>query len=71
MTPANKLHVSGNIGATGWIGAGCEGACDTGGGYSLMYANGTIVSTTYVYSPIFYDLNNSAYYVDPNGTSNV
>lgn len=27
--PKNKLHVSGNIGATGWIGSGCEGACDS------------------------------------------
>src|SRR5690606_25485733 len=27
--PSNALHVSGNIGATGWIGAGCEGACSS------------------------------------------
>lgn len=38
--PANALHVGGNIGATGWIGAGCEGACEVSGGYSLLYANG-------------------------------
>ncbi len=42
--PSNKLHVTGNIGATGWIGAGCEGACESSGGYSLMYADGSIVT---------------------------
>ena len=40
MAPANKLHVSGNIGATGWVGAGCEGACEVSGGYSILYATG-------------------------------
>lgn len=38
--PANKLHVSGNIGATGWIGAGCEGSCESSGGYAIMYPSG-------------------------------
>lgn len=51
--PVNKLHVSGNIGATGWIGAGCEGACSSDD-YSLMYANGRILSTDYVRSGAFY-----------------
>ncbi len=41
--PANKLHVAGNIGATGWIGAGCEGACESGGGYSILYPEGNAV----------------------------
>ena len=40
MAPANKLHVAGSIGATGWIGAGCEGACEGGGGYSILYPEG-------------------------------
>ena len=52
--PSNKLHVSGNIGATGWIGAGCEGSCEGSGGYSLLYADGRIVSTNSVNSPAFY-----------------
>ncbi|EPZ51598.1 endosialidase chaperone, partial [Bacteriovorax sp. BAL6_X] len=39
--PANKLHVSGNIGATGWIGAGCEGSCSTDA-YAINYADGRI-----------------------------
>jgi hypothetical protein len=38
------LHVSGSIGATDWIGAGCEGACDpSNNGYSLGYANGDLI----------------------------
>jgi len=44
-SPSNKLHVSGNIGATGWVGSGCEGACESGSGYNIMYENGTIVSS--------------------------
>ena len=39
--PPNKLHVIGSIGATGWIGAGCEGACSTDA-YAISYANGDI-----------------------------
>ncbi len=44
-TPATKLHVNGDIAATGWVGAGCEGACDTNGSYALMYADGHAVAT--------------------------
>lgn len=40
--PYNKLHVAGNIGATGWIGAGCETNCEGGGGYTIIFDNGTI-----------------------------
>ncbi|MDQ1343909.1 MAG: hypothetical protein QG650_629 [Patescibacteria group bacterium] len=40
-TPQNALHVSGNIGATGWVGAGCETNCsDVASGYSILYADG-------------------------------
>ncbi len=52
--PPNKLHVNGSIGATGWIGAGCEGSCEGSGGYSLLYADGRVVSTNSVNSPAFY-----------------
>ena len=38
--PATALHVTGDIAATGWVGAGCEGACEVSGGYSLLYPNG-------------------------------
>ncbi len=38
--PANALHVGGAIGATDWIGAGCESSCESSGGYSLLYPNG-------------------------------
>jgi Chaperone of endosialidase len=41
-----KLHVAGSIGATDWVGAGCEAGCESGGGYALMYANGTSVITS-------------------------
>lgn len=40
--PSNALHVTGNMGATGWVGAGCEGACESSGGYGLMYGSGQI-----------------------------
>lgn len=40
-SPMNKLHVIGSIGATGWVGAGCEGACSTDS-YAINYANGDI-----------------------------
>jgi len=43
--PATALHVGGAIAATDWIGAGCEGACEVSGGYSLMYPNGFGVFT--------------------------
>ncbi len=52
-TPANKLHVSWAIGATDWIWAGCETNCESGGGYSILYPNGTIVATTSVTAPSF------------------
>lgn len=39
---SNKLTVSGNMGATGWVGAGCEVACESSGGYGLMYATGQL-----------------------------
>ncbi|POB13417.1 tail fiber domain-containing protein [Halobacteriovorax sp. DA5] len=43
--PANALHVTGAIGATGWVGAGCEGACDSGNnGYAINYADGRIAT---------------------------
>jgi len=45
INPLNKLHVNGNIGATGWVGAGCEGACETAGGYAVLYPNGNIQYT--------------------------
>ncbi len=44
-SPANALHVGGAIGATDWVGAGCEGACESSGGYSLLYPNGFAVFT--------------------------
>ncbi len=50
-SPATKLHVTGDIAATGWIGAGCEGSCEGGGGYSLLYSNGSIVASTNVTAP--------------------
>jgi len=44
--PINKLDVAGNIGATGWIGAGCEGSCsDVASWYAIMYPNGNIINT--------------------------
>ena len=39
--PSNALHVTGSIGATGWVGAGCEGSCSTDA-YAIMYADGLI-----------------------------
>ncbi|TNF00116.1 MAG: hypothetical protein EP326_06965, partial [Deltaproteobacteria bacterium] len=39
------LHVGGSIGATSWIGAGCEAGCETAGGYSIMYPTSVAVST--------------------------
>jgi hypothetical protein len=42
-TNTQALSVSGAIAATSWIGAGCEAGCETSGGYSLMYADGTAV----------------------------
>ncbi|WP_419172486.1 tail fiber domain-containing protein [Halobacteriovorax sp.] len=39
--PSNKLHVTGNIGATGWVGAGCEGSCSSDA-YVINYADGRI-----------------------------
>ena len=45
--PSNALHVAGNIGATGWIGAGCEGACEGSGGYVLNYSDGHTYGTGY------------------------
>jgi hypothetical protein len=41
-SPSQALHVGGNIAATGWIGAGCEGGCNDSGGYALLYDNGNI-----------------------------
>jgi hypothetical protein len=40
------------------------------GGYELKYNNAT-VSTDNMYTPVLYDYNNSAYYVDPSSTSNL
>jgi len=68
-TDNQKLTVSGNIAATGSIGAGCEGWCESSGGYSLMYDTGVIQSSASVKTPIFYDLNNEAYYLDPASAS--
>jgi len=42
-TPSNKLHVSGAIGATAWIGAGCETNCSNNA-YAIMYPDGNIVA---------------------------
>jgi len=39
-------------------------------GYSILYNNQT-VSTDNMYTPVLYDWNNSAYYVDPSSTSNL
>ena len=39
--PVNKLHVAGNIGATGWVGAGCEAGCSTDA-YAIIYGDGDI-----------------------------
>ena len=45
-SPATKLNVEGAMAATGWVGAGCEGACsDVASGYAIMYADGRGVST--------------------------
>jgi len=44
-TPFNKLHVIGAIGATQWVGAGCEVGCESGGWYSIMYPTSVAVST--------------------------
>lgn len=41
-SPANTLHVNGNVGANGYIGAGCEGACESSGGFGLLYSNGVL-----------------------------
>jgi hypothetical protein len=43
INPYNRLHVTGNIGATGWVGAGCEGACSSDA-YAINYADGRIVT---------------------------
>jgi hypothetical protein len=42
-----NTQISGNLKATNWVGAGCEWDvwCEGGGGYAIMYANGTIVNT--------------------------
>ena len=53
-TPAAKLHVAWSIWATSWIGAWCEWACESWGGYSLLYADGTIVATSSVTAAAFY-----------------
>jgi hypothetical protein len=37
----------------------------------VVYANGGVTAAVDVRAPIFYDSNNTAYYVDPNGTSNI
>lgn len=34
-------------------------------------ASGNVIASTSMYAPIFYDSNNSAFYVNPNGTSNI
>jgi hypothetical protein len=36
-----------------------------------IYTTGAIFSTVAMYTPIYYDSNNTAYYLDPNGTSNL
>lgn len=43
--PGTELHVTGRIAATDWIGAGCEGACDAGGGYALLESDGRIITS--------------------------
>ncbi|EQC44518.1 endosialidase chaperone [Bacteriovorax sp. BSW11_IV] len=40
-TPSAALTVGGNIAASGWVGAGCEGACSTDA-YVINYADGRI-----------------------------
>lgn len=39
--PSNALHVSGNLGVTGWVGAGCEGACSSDA-FVINYDDGRI-----------------------------
>ena len=63
-------------GATGWYnGTYGGGIYMTDGTWVRVYNNkqflseNLIQSNTAVYAPIFYDSNNSNYYVDPNGTS--
>ena len=36
-----------------------------------LYAGGNVISGTAMYAPIYYDLNNAAYYVQPSGYSNL
>ncbi|MBI3985061.1 MAG: site-specific integrase [Candidatus Levybacteria bacterium] len=43
-----KLDTSGNMGISGWVGAGCEAFCESSGGYAIMYADGHAVLTDYV-----------------------
>lgn len=62
--PPNKLHVVGAIGATSWIGAGCEASCETAGGYSLLYPEGYGVLTRGLKIGAWEALSNSSIEVD-------
>jgi hypothetical protein len=54
------FHISGNVGR--FLEMRTNG---------LLYWNGTMVADTDFRAPIFYDSNNTAYYVDPASTSNL
>jgi hypothetical protein len=45
------------------------GAVGLGGGH--VYVNNSLVAGSDLRAPLFYDSNNTGYYVDPNGTTNL
>jgi len=55
-------------GSTGW---GMYVAADGDARVFLDASSGRMISTGAAISPIFYDYNNTGYYLDPNGTSNI
>ena len=84
IDPASNSQVS-SIYANGWFRAQGQSGFyfqDYGGGWYMtdatwiraynnkaLWVNNEIQSTSNVRAPIFYDLNDGAYYTDPNGTS--
>lgn len=73
--------IGGAVSASNWVGAGCEGWCEGGGGYSLMYADGRIVASDRYYtadheiidttpgSTYFKGNGNAIYFQTVNGTN--
>ncbi len=41
---SSYIRHAGNVAVEGWIGAGCEGGCDTDGNYQITYPTGTTVA---------------------------